>query len=331
MANCNDVAKYANVSRQTVSRVINNSGYVSAQARERVLDAIEKLNYYPNTAARSLKSTKSKSIGLIIPDPYNDFYIKISNYLQKKLNDMNYSLLILFSDEDTQTEEKCLSTLIEHRVELLLFTPTSANKKFLQLLKSYNIKIIQLFRYLYDSFTSITIDDEYGSYLAAASLLKQGHRRLLLIEEMHSFDSLRLQGLKRALLEFDVPFCPEMYLPSPKDSTGIETIKSVLLKYRPTAVIAVAKPIEISFIRAITELKYEVNKDVSVIFYDDNEIADIFNISVVTHNFDNITDTIVHAITECLTGDPKNPHIVLTPFLLNKTGSTYEARRPLII
>ena len=199
MATCKDVAELSGVSRQTVSRVINNSDNVSPEARERVLKAIEQLNYYPNTAARSLKSTKSKSIGLIIPDARNDFYIKIADILQQKLSKLNYHLLILFSDEDDLSEQKCLSSLIEHRIEVLLFSPTGISHKFLDLLRIYNIKTVQLFRYLYNSFTSVTIDDEQGTYIAAKYLLDRGHEKLLLIEEMHSFDSPRLNGLKRAL------------------------------------------------------------------------------------------------------------------------------------
>lgn len=318
MANCNDVARLANVSRQTVSRVINNSGSVSEDARQRVLDAIEKLGYYPNTAARSLKSTKSKTIGFIIPDATNDFYIKIANLLQKKLNELNYSLLILFSDEDEQTEEKCLSTLIENRIELLLFTPTGANNRFLSLLSSYNIKAIQLFRFLYSDLASITIDDTYGCYLAASSLLKKGHRKIMLIEELYSFESVRLPGMQKALAEYGVPFDSTMYLCSKRGANEISMIKHALAAYSPSAVIAVAKATEIALMKAIFELKLTPRCDIDIIFYDDNEIADFFELNTITHNFENIATSIIDAIMDCLDDRANNSHIVLQPFLQEK-------------
>lgn len=318
MANCNDVARLANVSRQTVSRVINNSGSVSEDARRRVLDAIEQLGYYPNTAARSLKSTRSKTIGFIIPDATNDFYIKIANLLQKKLNDLNYSLLILFSDEDEKTEEKCLSTLIENRIELLLFTPTSANARFLSLLGSYNIKAIQLFRFLYNDLSSIIIDDTYGCYLASSFLLKKGHRRIMLIEEFYSFESVRLPGMKKALAEYHIPFDPSMYLCSKRNTDEISMIKNALAQYAPTAVIAVAKATEIALMKAIFELKLAPHTDIDIIFYDDNEIADFFKLNTVTHNFENIATNIIHTIMDCLDNKVHHAHIVLQPYLQEK-------------
>ena len=318
MANCNDVARLANVSRQTVSRVINNSGSVSEDARQRVLDAIAQLGYYPNTAARSLKSTKSKTIGFIVPDASNDFYIRIANILQKKLSELNYSLLILFSDEDEQTEERCLSTLIENRIELLLFTPTGINQHFLSLLAAYDIKAIQLFRYLYSNLASISIDDAFGSYLATSSLLKKGHRRLLLIEEAYSFESVRLLGFQQALSECNISFESPMYLCQDRNSDEIGAIKEALTSYAPTAVIAVAKSAEIALMKATFELQLSIHQDIEVIFYDDNEIAEFFGISTIAHDLEQVTDTIIETVIASLGGQTDTPHIALKPFLLQR-------------
>ena len=318
MANCNDVARLANVSRQTVSRVINNSGSVSEDARQRVLDAIAQLGYYPNTAARSLKSSKSKTIGLIIPDSTNDFFIKIANMLQKKFITLGYSLLVLFSDENEQIEERCLTTLIENRIELLLFTPTSINNRFLSLLDTYNIKAIQLFRHSYDELVSIAFDDVYGGKLAASSLLEKGHHKILLIEEYYPFESSRLSGFKQALAQYNIPFSPSMYLCNQRGGAEIDTIKDALLSYSPTAVIVIAKPTEIALMKAIFALPLTLHQDIDVLFYDDNEIAEFFEINTIAHDFELITDTIIDAVMNALDGNAEAKRITLKPFLLQR-------------
>src|SRR5690625_6986837 len=95
-----DVAKAANVSPTTVSRVINNRGYISEKTRKKVKDAMEKLNYYPNDIARSLYSKRTYFIGLILPTIDNPFYSELALYIENICAEMGYKI-ILRSEEHT--------------------------------------------------------------------------------------------------------------------------------------------------------------------------------------------------------------------------------------
>lgn len=316
MATCNDVAKIAGVSRQTVSRVVNNDKGVSNETKDKVLKVIKDLNYYPNVAARSLKSTKSRCIGLIIPDANNDFYIKIANLLQQKFYNMNYSLLVLFSDDDKITEEKCLETLIQNRIELLLFSPSTINNNFLNLLHNYNIKAIQLFRYIYKDLSSIMIDDEYGTYIGTKELINKGYKKILLVEEKHSFETPRYNGYKKALLEANIEVKDEMFIKLNKDGKEISKLIDAIKEYKPSAIIGVAKTIEMMVLRALIQMNKKYNDDVAILFYDDNEIAEFFEITSITHDFNKICDTIVELSLNYLQKNEGIKRVSLNPILL---------------
>ena len=321
MATCIEVAKKAGVSRQTVSRVINNSPKVAKDTRERVLKAIEELSYHPNMLARALKSAKSCSIGFIISDPLNPFYIKIASTLQNKLSKQNYNLLLLFANENTLDEERFFNYMYEQQVDLILFTPSNYSAELEQMIKIHQTPVIQLFRNLYDTINSIKVDDRHGTYLATRELLKCGHKKIVLIEPSHEFETGRVTGFKEALAEYDIAYEDWMYLDLPSEITKSEAILSKHFQtYQPTATIPVSKSIETQVLNLLDAKKVKLYDEMSIVFYDDNEVANLLKITAISHNVEQITDLIIDRIFTYLEDTATSFHSAIEPDLLYRNS-----------
>lgn len=321
MATCIEVAKKAGVSRQTVSRVINNSPNVTEATRLKVLQAIDELSYHPNMFARALKSAKSCGIGFIVPDPLNPFFIKIASSLQEKLSKQNYNLLLLFGHENTLDEERFFNYMYEQQVDLILFVPTNYSTKLEQTIRSHQTPVIQLFRGLYENINSITVNDSYGTYLATAELLKNGHTKIILIEPALEFDTGRVSGFKDALAEHGVKYEDWMHLALPSTQEKSEAILSEhIRKHMPTAIIPVSKQIETLTLTLLDFEKRNLYDQMSLVFYDDNEVADLLKITAVGHDIDGITDLIIEHLFAYLDDHKTTFHATIEPELLHRSS-----------
>ena len=118
-ATIHDVAKKAGVSVTTVSRVLNNRGYISDEMKEKVMTAIKELNYIPNEIARSFFTNKTNFVGLIVPTTSNPFFGELTFHIEKKLSTKGYKLFICNSINDVETERVYLRLLQEKRVDVL--------------------------------------------------------------------------------------------------------------------------------------------------------------------------------------------------------------------
>ena len=242
----------AKVSRATVTRVISEPEKVNPETREKVLKVMKELNYIPNFMASSLKSSKSHSVGLIIPDLVNPFYIDFAYSLQRKLHERQYNLIIQLSNESTAEESNCIQTLLRYKVECLLFAPIETTNNILSSIDYYKGKLLQIFRKTYDELNSVFIDDENGAYIATMELLKKGHTNIALFEGITSnATSSRLVGCKRAFHEFGLTFPEENYIPLDVQTMKLEDITNILLNKRITGCIVVSyKPQEL-FLNAL--------------------------------------------------------------------------------
>ena len=115
-----DVAKRANVSKSTVSRVLAGEGNVSKESRDAVMKAVEELNFVKNSVASSMRTRKSKTVLLIIPDITNNFWSEVSRGAQIVLDKKGYSLMVANSDWQKDREERYLQLAMEHKVDAVM-------------------------------------------------------------------------------------------------------------------------------------------------------------------------------------------------------------------
>jgi LacI family transcriptional regulator len=142
------VAAEAGVSTATVSRTINESGYVSEEIKNRVLGAVAKLNYQPSAIARSLKQDKTYMIGIIVPDISNPYFMGISRGIEDVVGREGFQLMFCSSDENPEKESRLLQLLHEKRVDAVVLATSGGNEQMVKRLMNAGVPIVLIDRKL---------------------------------------------------------------------------------------------------------------------------------------------------------------------------------------
>ncbi|MGX6971759.1 LacI family DNA-binding transcriptional regulator [Vagococcus lutrae] len=173
-----DVAKNAGVSPTTVSRVLNNRGYISDEMKKKVHDSIEELGFIPNEMARSLFSNKTKLIGLIIPTTSNPFFGELTYHIEKHLSKLDYKLLVCNSINESENEKKYLRMLQENRVDGII---VGSHNIDIEEYEKMPLKMVSVERSLGESIPTIQSDNYHGGYMATEELIKADCQNILCI------------------------------------------------------------------------------------------------------------------------------------------------------
>ena len=174
-----DVAQRAGVAPITVSRVVNNSGYVSQAARQRVEAAIADLNYVPNTLARSLRFKKTRVLALIVTDITNPFWTTVARGVEDVANAHGFNLILCNTDEDEAKQNDYLQVLLQKRVDGFVLVPTRNAAQAIRLIQAQNVPVVVVDREVPGVDVDIVrSDSEGGAFLLTRHLLDLGHRRI---------------------------------------------------------------------------------------------------------------------------------------------------------
>ncbi|WJH34417.1 LacI family transcriptional regulator [Paenibacillus sp. CC-CFT747] len=167
-----DVAKQAGVSTATISRVLNNTGYVSEEARRTILETIERLNYRPNAIARSLKQDRSRMVGIVLPDMTNPYFMKLSRSLQKRLRESGLHGMFMDTYGDPDMELEALNGLMMMRVEAIVLAGTGRNVPAIRkMVRGSGIPFVLVDRKLPGVAADLAAEEnEAAAYEAAADL-----------------------------------------------------------------------------------------------------------------------------------------------------------------
>ena len=278
-----DVAKFANVSTATVSMVINNkANRISDETKKIVMDAIGKLNYKPNFTARSLVSSQSHTIGLIVPEITNPFFAEFSRHLERHLQTLGYITFLCNSGEDLSLEEKYIDKLIGHSVDgIIIFGLTDKTKEKLPLLRKNKIPYLVLDnRNPLDKF-SISADDYAGGIIAAKHLIKLNHEFFAFAGDVNGYYNIyqRFKGfsdtVKKIGGEIDI-------YNTPLTSDGGKKIALNIFNSRATAVFCSNDLIAVGIYEEAIKNKFKIPEDLSIIGYDDISFADILSPKLTT-------------------------------------------------
>ncbi|OMF17935.1 LacI family transcriptional regulator [Paenibacillus amylolyticus] len=178
MTTIKDVAQLAGVSVATVSRVINDRGYVHADTRKKVEDAVKALNFSPNEVARSLYKRKSKLIGLLLPDITNPYFPQLARGVEDRMQEQDYRLIFGNSDEDEQKEQDYIQTFIQNNVVGVI---SSTNYPHSSIYEKLKIPVVFLDRTSLDR-PSVYADGREGGRLAAREIINRGSRRITVMQ-----------------------------------------------------------------------------------------------------------------------------------------------------
>lgn len=288
MPNIKDVAEEAGVSVATVSRVIRNQSTVTEITRNRVLRAIEVLDYHPNAFARNLRSRKSKIIMVIVPDIGNTFFHEILNGIQSIANANGYQVLISDMANNAKTEIQYLNALSQKLVDGVISLSATAARSMLERI-SEKFPLVVACQYLEDSpVPNVTIDNIDAAKTIVRYLIDNGHTR---IAHLTSFPDMllyrdRMNGYFKALAENDLPIDLELVkYDDPSIDGGKRQMELLLELKKPiTAVFAAGDTMAIGALKALKAAGKRVPEDVSVVGFDNIEISSIFEPTLSTIN-----------------------------------------------
>lgn len=278
-----DIAKIAGVSKATVSRVINNkSEGVGLETKEKILDIIHQLNYRPNSLARSVAISRSKMIGLIIPDISNLFYPAIVRGVSDYIQQYDYSLLLYNSDSNAELERKQLLSMVDKRVDGVILCSGVSNEAFLKEYRRYGVPLVLIGR-IFDSYLSdgsITGDNEKGLRMSTQYIIGHGNRKILYLEGNLATSGAmqRMAGYRRALEAAGIPY-DEKLVYSGEFSIqygyqAVQRAREAGVKF--DAVVSGSDLIAIGAVKALREAGLRVWQDVEVIGFDNIELSKIF-------------------------------------------------------
>ncbi|MCC6147905.1 MAG: LacI family DNA-binding transcriptional regulator [Anaerolineaceae bacterium] len=286
MSTLYDVAKYAGVSIATVSRTLSNQMVVHPDTRARVMDAIEKLEYIPNSLAQGLASKRSYVLGLIIPDIINPFFSYVARGCEDSCRARNYDLAIYSVDSQEQEETGFYRLLRARHVDGLILANTVVSGEALPQF------IHDIPRVYVDHASSITEDDcicvenRAGAQMVAEYLLENGHRHMAIVSGFpNSFaGAARLEGFKSTLTDHGFELPDEFIVKGGFDpSEGVKAADFLMtLDSPPTAIFASNDMLAIGVLRGLQSMGYKVPADVSLVGFGDLPIGEFVSPSLTT-------------------------------------------------
>lgn len=281
-ASIKDVAREAGVSIATVSRVLNDIDVVNEDTKKKVKDAIKKLAYRPNIVARSLKTQKSSTIGIIIPDISNQFYPEIVRGCEDVANIYNYNIMLCNADLDVEKEMEALRILKEKMIDGVIYMSNSIEQNVIGLIKELEMPIVLVETTDADGiFPSVSIDNVTAAADAVKYLINKGNKKIAYvgttIEKVNAL-SLRYTGYKKGLEEMGMALDKELtYFGGVKARDGYAGINAILDKgVEIDAVFCASDEIAMGVINALRDKSIKVPEDVDVMGFDDIYSASVF-------------------------------------------------------
>jgi LacI family transcriptional regulator len=280
-----EVARKAQVSITTVSRVLNKSSHkVNSKTREKVLAAIAELDYHPNALAQSLLKKRSMTIGIIIPDIANPYYAEIVRGIQDKADEEGYSVLIENTDRKSDRIVRAIYDMREKKVDGIIFTGGIYKfRNLLPIMKNLSSRAVVIGRHGAD-LPSIRIDNIDAMFLAVSHLVELGRRNIAFVNgDTHSSTMTdRLKGFLQAIKHYDNKLPLEFIKRGMLTPHGGYTRMKELLagKKRPDAVILANDQMAFGALKAIQEAGLSVPGDIALIGFDDVTLCSYFEPSM---------------------------------------------------
>jgi len=288
-----DIAKMANVSSATVSRVLSNSSYpVSKELRERIKRIASEANYIPNMLGKQLKMNSTTTIGVIIPSIVNPFYSSVMFGIEEVARQNDFVVIGCNTLEDPELEEKYIQTMLEKQVKGLVISSISQNKKLLDMLKTHGIKVVAIDQKIEEEgICQIEFDYQKGGYMATRYLQSKGHTRIGYVTSQMDRPSRRsickgyVEAMREAGLEpvVEEANTEEVYNAVHIFDTGRLLTKRLLDRKIPlTAIFACNDMMAFGVMNELSLQAYKVPEDVSVMGFDGIDLGQLMHPPLTT-------------------------------------------------
>jgi DNA-binding LacI/PurR family transcriptional regulator len=290
MPSIKKVAEVAGVSVGTVSHVITGSVPVSETLRNKVQAAIRKLNYHPNHVARSLKTSKTRTLGIIVPDMTISFFPQLIRGAEEAARKSDYSLIAVNSVDDGERQKDLLSLLRSQRVEGILLVvaaaPTPLNQ--ISLIIDAGIPVVCLDR-IPDRVPvdSVSVEDLDAAETGVRHLLEMGHRRIAIVTGPLTLknERRRVQGYRQALEKEGIRVDEELIWTGNLRAAEVSAMCNKRLSgagRRPDALFCTNGPTALGVLRAFRDCGLRTPEDIAFATFDELTVADLFTPSITT-------------------------------------------------
>ncbi|WP_458243090.1 LacI family DNA-binding transcriptional regulator [Streptomyces sp. MAI_2237] len=294
MATMADVARSAGVSVATVSHVLNGTRPVLPHTRQSVLDAIDRLGYTPNTLARSLVTSRTRSIGLAVSAISNPYFTEILQGVEAAALDAGHGLLIADPHDDPAHERTVVQLLHERRVDGMIVAPSAEPRELLTYLARHDVPTVFLDR-LVDGdaqgsrapregglrFDQVCAESAEPTARLVAHLAGLGHRRIALIAGLPGLSTTRerIAGYREGLAAAGLPHDDDLLAHGDSESAGAARATAALLSLAapPTALVTANNAMTLGALRTLRDRGLSVPDDMALCCFDDFPWADLFS------------------------------------------------------
>jgi len=283
------IAKNLGIGYATVSRALNNHGYVKKETKEKILKRAAELNYRPNNIARSLVLGKTKNIGFIASELTNPFFSPVIKAIEETITPKGYLLIIGDTEWSPKIETDYVGTFLENRVEGMIITPLQTTNKHIIELKKSKTPFVLLDKCIGGIKTDfVNFDNVKGAYNAVNYLISLGHKRIAYISygKLKGLPSYyRYTGYRKALTDAGIKIDRNLVYETERVESEIEygyMATKELIKYKPTVIFAFDDMVAIGCFKSLKELGIKVPEDMSLLGVDDIEMAQYLEVPLTT-------------------------------------------------
>ena len=282
-----DIAKELEVSVTTVSKAIHNHPDISDSRRKQILSLVKKMQYVPNSIAQSLRTRKSKFIGLIISDNTNPYYSMLIQGVEREISSRNFYTIIFNNNEDVDKELGFISELRSLNVAGIIITPALNDEKSVAILRKYHIPFVLANRYINREEDSYVIaDDIKAAYLVSDYLIKNRSKNLIYINGYEEISSARdrKQGYINALQDNKINILIEnIYNGVINQAGGYQITKDILKRHKlPFSILCYSDYVASGVIKGLSENGIKIPEEVAVAGIDNIELFSFSHPSLTT-------------------------------------------------
>ncbi len=334
-----DIAKQLNISKTTISFILNNRAQekrISEELVQKVQDFVKEVGYKPNPIAKSLRTGKTKTIGLMVENIADPFFAAIARHIENKANKNGYKIIYCSTDNDTQKTKALLSMFREQNVDGYIISPPVGVEEEIKSLIESHLPIVCFDRHLHDVKTDyIEVDNEASTLKATQYLIDQGFKDIAFITFASTQTQMqgRLKGYQEAVKKNSLPSYIKEVKFNPDETVVIESILDFLKKHKNLdAVIFGALQAGTSGLKAIKKWAPKRLADLGIISFDDCDVFELFSpsISAIAQPIDQIAEYAIDLLLKRLNNintSKERKNIIIHTELILRDSSTKNASK----
>lgn len=325
MATLKDVAREAGLTTSTVSRILNNRGYISDKARQRVDDAMKKLDYYPNEMARALRGKSTNTIGLIVPHIRHPYFSEMISNLEYQASKNGYKILLFNSQSIHEKAIEHVNTCVGNRVAgIILCSGTIPVWSF----DGAGVPVITMERFLENGTASVECDNRQGGALAAEKLISCGCRHLLHVGSVAGISmpaDLRAEGFREVCEKEKVSYrklVTEKHHYNNMEYEGL--LENILREYPETDGIFVSSDvIGAQTLQICRKLGIKVPEQMKIVGFDDVSLASLTTpqLTTIHQPIAEMAETAIRLMDDCVMGRIMPRRTVLPVWLVEREST----------